>query len=396
MPFPPNKGDKVRSFNLLKFLSARFRVHLGTFIDDPDDLQHVTRILEFCASSHIARIRPRLARMRSLVGLATNEPLTMHYYRDATLARWVNEVVREEKIATAVIFSSAMAQYVDEFDGDRVVVDFVDVDSAKWTMYGKSRQWPLSALYRREGLRMLAFERAIAARIHASVFVTPAEADLFRNLAPESAPKVHCAQNGVDVDYFDPAHELSDPFPAGEESIVFTGAMDYWPNVDAVSWFAREVMPLFSSTHPHGRFYIVGMHPTPSVLALASDPRVIVTGLVPDVRPYLKHAKVVVAPLRVARGIQNKVLEAMAMERPVVVSGTAAEGLTGVRGIDFETATTAEEYALTVARLTDVERGRAMGKAARRRVISDYSWDANLAPFAALLDDGPFKGYSAG
>ena len=187
------------------------------------------------------------------------------------------------------------------------------MDSAKWSQYANSRSWPLSAIFKREGARLLAFERAVANGTEASVFVTPAEAQLFRTLAPECSTRVHHAQNGVDTDYFSPAHELPNPFATDEDAIVFTGAMDYWPNVDAVTWFARDVLPTIATQRPRARFYIVGIAPTPAVQALAQDPRVVVTGRVPDVRPYLKHARVVVAPLRVARGIQNKVLEAMAM-----------------------------------------------------------------------------------
>ena len=387
IPFPPNKGDKVRSFHLLKFLASRYRLHLGTFVDDPDDLAHVSRLDEYCASSKIVAIRPTLARIRSLTGLLTGEPLTLRYYRDASLASWVNAVVHEHRIVKAVVFSSAMAQYVVGMAGMRVVVDFVDVDSAKWDEYGRSRRWPLSAIYRREGSRLLAFERAVAAFAEASVFVTPAEAALFRTLAPESAARVRHAQNGVDVNFFAPTQDLSSPYRKDEEAIVFTGAMDYWPNIDAVSWFAQDVLPTIVAARPRARFYIVGMHPAPAVLALAGESHVVVTGLVPDVRPYLKHARVVVAPLRVARGIQNKVLEAMAMARPVVVSACAADGLSGVPGVDFETAVDAQEFARKTMGLMDDRAAAAIGAAARNRVVADYAWTANLAPFEAMLAD---------
>lgn len=385
IPFPPNKGDKVRSFNLLKFLAARYRVHLGTFIDDANDARYVEHLQKYCASSCAVPLRPRMARVRSLAGLLTDEPLTLRYYRDDALARWVRDTVHQHHIAKAVVFSSAMAQYVEAIDGLQVVVDFVDVDSAKWTTYGRSRQWPLSSIYRREGVRLLAFERAVATRASASVFVTPAEAELFRELAPESAARIRCAQNGVDVEYFDPMHDLPSPYALDEEAVVFTGAMDYWPNIDAVAWFARDVMPAILASRPKARFYVVGMHPAPAVLALASEKGVVVTGLVPDVRPYLKHARVVVAPLRVARGIQNKVLEAMAMARPVVVSTRAAEGLSGIAGVEYETAVEAGDFIAATVRLMADNGSATMGAAARRRVVADYSWSANLAPFEALL-----------
>ncbi len=386
IPFPPNKGDKVRSFNLLEFLASRYRVHLGTFVDSKDDLAHVPRLQEFCASFKVAEIRPSLARIRSLAGLLTGEALTLRYYRNAMLVEWVRSVVHEQRIAKAVVFSSAMAPYVTDMAKLRVVVDFVDVDSAKWAQYAQTRPWPLSAIYRREGTRLLEFERAVASRAAASVFVTPAEAQLFRTLAPECAPRVLYAQNGVDTAYFSPEHDLPNPFPPDENAIVFTGAMDYWPNVDAVSWFARDALPAIVARRPNARFYIVGVQPTPAVQALAKDSRIVVTGRVPDVRLYLKHARVVVAPLRVARGIQNKVLEAMAMARPVVVSAAAAGALSAVPTAEFEVAEGAPGFIEKSIALMDPERGVSVGRAARQRVLADYDWTTNLAPFASLLD----------
>ena len=387
IPFPPNKGDKVRSFHLLEFLVSRYRVHLGTFVDSRDDLVHVPRLQEFCASFKAVEIRPAVARIRSLAGLLTGEPLTLRYYRNAMLAEWVRSVVRQQQITKAVVFSSAMAPYVYNLAKLRVVVDFVDVDSAKWNQYAQTRPWPLSMIYKREGARLLAFERAVAQRAAASVFVTPAEAQLFRTLAPESAPRVRYSQNGVDTHYFSPEHDLPSPFPPGEDAIVFTGAMDYWPNVDAVSWFAQESLPAIVARRPTARFYIVGVQPTPAVQALARDARIVVTGRVPDVRPYLKHARVVVAPLRVARGIQNKVLEAMAMARPVVVSAAAAGALSAVPATEFEVVEGAPGFIEKTIALMDPERGSSMGRAARQRVLSDYDWTTNLMPFVSLLDE---------
>jgi polysaccharide biosynthesis protein PslH len=387
IPFPPNKGDKVRSFNLLRFLCKRYRVHLGTFVDDPADLAYVPEIEKMCASINAITLRPMLARLRSAVGVLTGEALTLPYYRNAALAQWIERTIHEHAISKAIVFSSAMAQYVLGHRELRVVVDFVDVDSAKWDQYGRSRSWPLSTIYGREGRRLLAFERVVAARAQASVFVTEAEANLFCSLAPECARTVHYAQNGVDTDYFAPDPKRVSPFAPNEDAIVFTGAMDYWPNIDAVTWFASEVMPRIVARRPSARFYVVGMQPAPAVMALDRDPGITVTGLVPDTRPYLQHAGVVVAPLRVARGIQNKVLEGMAMGRPVVVSAGAAEGILAANGIDFEVALDAEEFAdKSLALMDDESRSRRMGEAARARVIAAYSWSANLLPFASLVE----------
>ncbi len=396
IPFPPNKGDKVRSFHLLKFLAQRFRVHLGTFVDDASDRQYVSRLDEYCASSKVVEIHPALARIKSLTGFWTGEALTLSYYRDAALAAWVRDTVARHRIRSALVFSSAMAQYIADIEGLRTVVDFVDVDSAKWEQYGRTRPWPLSAVYEREGDRLLSFERSVAKKTDASVFVTRGEADLFRKLAPESASRVSHAANGVDTDFFSPASQLANPFPDDEEPIVFTGAMDYWPNIDAVCWFAQEVLPTIVSSRPNVRFYVVGMQPSPAVLELAKDARIIVTGRVDDVRPYLQHARVVVAPVRVARGIQNKVLEAMAMGRPVVVSAAASAALSGEPGKDFEVAADAPLFAAKTLDLMDIERGRRIGAAGRARVVADYDWAVNLAPFVGLLDGAATAHVDAG
>jgi sugar transferase (PEP-CTERM/EpsH1 system associated) len=286
-----------------------------------------------------------------------------------------------------VVFSSAMAQYVPADPNLRVVVDLVDVDSTKWTQYGNSRRWPLSVIFKREGERLLAFERAVAKRAYATVLVTPGEAELFRSLAPESASRVFYARNGVDVDFFSPQPSLPNPFAVDQEPIVFTGAMDYWPNVDAVRWFADEILPLIAQTRPNASFHIVGAHPTASVRALARNRRIFVTGRVEDVRPYLQHSRVVVAPMRVARGIQNKVLEGMAMGRPVVVSAAAAKALSVMAGRDLDIADSATEFGRKTVAAMDPRRGAAVGAAARARVMADYDWARNLAPFDSLLHD---------
>ncbi|HEX4524114.1 MAG TPA: TIGR03087 family PEP-CTERM/XrtA system glycosyltransferase [Casimicrobiaceae bacterium] len=387
IPFPPNKGDKVRSFHLLKFLASRYRVHLGTFVDDRRELAYASELQRHCASHHIAHLAPIPARIRSLASLWTGESLTERYYRDSSMAAWVNATLSRNAIGKVVVFSSAMAQYVRLNPDLRVVVDFVDVDSSKWVQYGTSRRWPLSSLFKREGERLLAFERAVAKRAYATVFVTPGEAELFRSLAPESASRVYYARNGVDVDYFSPQPSLPNPFSAGQESIVFTGAMDYWPNVDAVTWFAGEILPLIAQERPNASFHIVGANPVASVRALTRDRRVFVSGRVEDVRPYLQHSRVVVAPMRIARGIQNKVLEAMAMARPVVVAAGAAKALSALAGRELDIADGAVEFGRKTIAAMDPQRGAAVGTAARARVVADYDWSRNLAPFDSLLRD---------
>ena len=259
---------------------------------------------------------------------------------------WTDAVVRNENVRRAFVYSSPMAQYVLDLPV-RACVDFVDLDSAKWGEYASRRAWPASALYEREARRLLEYEIAVASRAETVLFVTDEERRRLADCAPDAAHRLTTLPNGVDSEYFSPARPFGSPFGPAEEAIVFTGAMDYWPNVDGAVWFAREVLPLICEKRPV-RFYVVGMNPHRAVRALAGNPAVTVTGRVPDVRPYLSHASVVVAPLRVARGIQNKVLEAMAMAKPVVATAACAGGLSARAGLEFDVAADAPGFASAV------------------------------------------------
>jgi sugar transferase (PEP-CTERM/EpsH1 system associated) len=290
--------------------------------------------------------------------------------------------VARERIDAAVVFSSSMAPYAMAHPALPMLLDLVDVDSAKWAAYAPRHRWPLSWLYRREGRQLLAFERRAALASVRTFLATAKETELFAGLAPETAPRLEAMPNGVDTAYFaeDPAR--SSPFEPGETPLVFTGAMDYWPNVDAVCWFAETVLPLLRPRWPRLRLHVVGRAPMAAVRALAQRPEadVVVTGTVPDVRPWLQHAAVVVAPLRLARGVQNKVLEAMAMARPVVAARSCVQALEATPGLDLLDADEAHEYAAAVsALLTDPARAGANGRSARACVQRHYGWDHHLA-----------------
>lgn len=398
IPYPPNKGDKLRSFNLLKQLSRYYRVHVGAFIDDEDDWRHVDAVRALGGECHFARLAPARAKLRSLPVLLGDAPLSLPYYRDAALQAWVDRLLIQRPIRQALVFSGVMAQYLEgpTYGGLRRVVDFVDVDSDKWRQYAATKSWPLNWVYRREARTLLSYERRVAAIMDASVFVSASEAALFRRLAPEAAARVWDIHNGVDTAYFDPARDYDSPYPVGESAVVFTGAMDYWANVDAVSWFAREIIPAVCRRHPSARFYIVGARPTEVVRQLAQLHGVTVTGAVQDIRPYLAHARLAVAPLRIARGVQNKVLEAMAMARPVVASPQALDGILCQMGTEV---VQAEDGTAFADRVCDILANGAddMAAAARRRVIADYSWDSNLRRFQLLLEGAvPAQGQGQG
>lgn len=389
LPYPPNKGDKVRSYNLLKHLLKNHKVFLGTFIDDPEDEQHIATLQGMCDGIHVARLEPRQAKIRSLNGLLAGEPLTLRYYRDAKLQEWVDTTCRQQKIDAAIIFCSAMAQYIEDKSRLPVLIDFVDVDSAKWTQYAPKHRWPMSWLYKREGEFLLAYEREMASQAARSFFVTDAEVRLFTQQAPECSVRVEAMCNGVDADYFSPDPARASPFSGTEIPIVFTGAMDYWPNIDAVTWFAAEVLPGLLQKYPAIRFHIVGRSPSPEVSALVGE-HIRVTGTVPDVRPYLQHAAVVVAPLRIARGIQNKILEAMAMKRPVIATTECAEPVDADKQSELLTASLPGEFIDKIeTQLNNPETATRIGQAARARVIARYSWEAHMSVIDRYLPKSP-------
>ena len=387
LPYPPDKGDKIRSYRLLRRLAERGRVRLGAFIDDEADLVHLPAVREFCAEAHVARLDPRLAKLRCLSGFATGDPLTLGYYRDRGMADWVARVLRETPPDAILVFSSAMAQYVlGRPEAPPFVMDFVDVDADKWRQYADTLAPPKSWIYRREWRRLLAFDRRVAQAALAGTFVSEPEAELFRRLAPESAHKTFAVANGVDADYFSPARDYPRLLPEGRPCFVFTGAMDYWPNVDAVVWFAEAMLPRIRTAAPDAEFWVVGANPAPAVEKLRGRPGVTVTGRVPDVRPYLAQATAAVAPLRISRGVQNKVLEAMAMARPTVVTPQALEGIDAEPGRELLLADGEAAFAEAALAVASGGIDPGMGAAARRRVNDFYSWSARLAGLDRLLD----------
>ena len=387
IPYPPDKGDKIRSWHMLKFLAARHRVHLGCFLDDEADRKHAGVFDDLCASRCLVALEPRRARVRALSGFLRAEPLTLPYYRDAALVRWINRLCATRRIDAALAFSSSMAPYlmIEDFARCRRMVDFVDVDSVKWLDYAARKKPPARWLYRREGQRLFAFERQAAGLADVASFVSAEEARLFCRLAPEVSSRVAVLSNGVDSRYFDPSLPAGAMVEIGKSAVVFTGAMDYWPNIEGVSWFAREVWPLLRSDHPDLTFHIVGAKPAPSVRALAELPGIYVTGAVPDVRPFLRAAQAVVCPLRIARGVQNKVLEAMAMAKPVIASPEALTGLDLALGQEALAASSPQDYRAALGTVLAGGRGLEIGRRARQRITRDFTWECALGGFEELL-----------
>jgi len=379
IPYPPNKGDKIRSYHLLRYLRQHYRVFLGAFIDDPQDWEYVSLLESECEGCCFVDLSPGKARIKSIVGLINGQPLTLPYYADRRMRQWVDSIVAEWQIERVIVYSSAMAQYVTRqlVSLERRVIDFVDIDSDKWRQYALKKQWPMNWVYHREANKLLAYEQSLAAIFDASLFVSSAEAAMFRSLISADHEKITYYNNGVDTDYFSPSSDFVNPYHDGDEVLVFTGAMDYWPNIDAVTWFAKEVFPEIGRIAPLARFFIVGSNPSETVKQLAKLDRVEVTGRVEDIRPYLQFARAAVAPMRIARGIQNKVLEAMAMEKPVIVSDPGFEGINAEPGKELLLANTTREFVSYIPRLV-AGAYDSLGKEARVRVKKDFSWEANL------------------
>lgn len=387
IPYPPNKGDKIRSWNFLRHLAQQYRVYLGCFIDDGDDWRHTESLRRLCQDCFFAPLAPRRARLRSLRGLFNRQPLTLPYFYDATLDRWVTEVLARPGLTRVLAYCSAMAQYIplDVRRSRRCIADVVDVDSEKWFDYADRMPKVTAWILKREGTRLRRFEQEIAGTFYRTLVATQAEQVLYRSFAAESAQQIVCVRNGVDIDYFNPDRRYDRPAQMSGTPLVFTGAMDYWPNVDGATHFVRSILPLIRSRIPDARVFIIGANPTRQVKSLHNGESVVVTGRVPDVRPFVAHAKAIIVPLRIARGVQNKILEGMAMAKPVIASAEAIAGVNGVAGLDFMVAASADEFADAVFKVTKSEIGATMGQNARKRIVTDYQWPERVREVEAMF-----------
>jgi polysaccharide biosynthesis protein PslH len=383
LPYPPNKGEKIRAFHELKQLSQWFDIHLGCLIDDPADMDHIEMVRPLCRSMHVAAIGRRTGRLRAMRGLLNGSALSVTHFQDRGLAQWVRQTMRSVRPAVTFVYSSNMAPYV--LDLPRVgtcVVDLVDVDSEKWRALAAVSSGPMQRVYRREWRKVWQLERRVACEADASILVSTAEADLFSRVAGDDHGLICSVSNGVDTDHFDPRHHFPAPFDSSVPTFVFTGTMDYPPNVDAVAWFVADILPRLPASV---RFFIVGGNPTPAVLRLGARAGVVVTGRVPDTRPYLAHATAAVAPMRIARGIQNKVLEAMAMAKATIGTSGALEGIKVTPGTEVLLADNADAFSAACQQMIDRPVADAIGRAARARVVRDYGWETALAPLRDVL-----------
>lgn len=389
-PWPPDRGDRIRSWHLFEALRQIAPVHVAALADNETDAAVARAKMEPLAASVRIAVR-RASRPASMLrAVIRRQPASLPLFYDAGLASHVRTLLASGQIGQIVAFSVQTAQYVPHDCAIPFLMDFVDVDSAKFEAYAiADRPGPMRWVHAREGRMLAAYEKSVAYSADTGLFVSEAEAALFRGRTGLDAGRIRALENGIDLVRFSPDGDwqrLSADQSGDGPLAVFTGQMDYRPNIEAVSGFAQETLPLIRRSYPDARFAIVGRAPTPEVRALADLPGVIVTGEVPDTRPWLAAATAVVAPLAVARGVQNKLLEAMAMARPVVASSGAAQGIDAEAGRDLLVAdgpiATAEAVGALIG---DLSRAAAMGHAARARMVARYSWDATLVPLADLL-----------
>ncbi len=373
IPYPPNRGDKILSWRLVERLSRQHQVTVIAFAHDEGDLAAARTLDQERRIPTVAiRYDDKLARLKALPRLLTTSSLTLGVYGSRALQREVDRRLPGTDLVYA--FSSSMGAFM--LDDPRVakVMHFAELDSDKWRQYAEREPFPRSLVYAREHKTLLRFERELAAECDENVLCTPLEQRIFQEQIPGATSTV--LQNGVDLAYFSPPADHA-PTP-GE--IVFTGVMNYLPNIDGCQFFVREVLPQIRARVPNAHFTIVGAKPTPEVTALGSEPGVTVTGFVDDVRDYLKKAQVSVAPLRIARGIQNKALEAMAMGLPVVGSTSATQGIAGTSGEHYVVADEPQAIADHVVRLLeDTAAARALGARARAYVERHHDWEINFA-----------------
>ncbi len=380
IPYPPNKGDKLRAFHIIKHLAQKHRITLLSFLDAPHEAKHVRDLEEYCSSVSTLQRSPWRSRWQTISYLAKNLPLTLGSFYSPRFKQLVEEKLQQDKYDLIFVFSSAMAQYVADYQGCPKILDMVDADSEKWRQYARYAPWWKAMVYRLEGKRLRAYEREIAAHFEVCTVVTSQEQRILKDIIPPD--KLRVVKNGAKLP---PAQNLSRE-KAHEPSLLFIGGMFYFAYIDGILHFCQKSLPLIKKRFYRLKFYIVGARPAPAIRRLAQDEQIEVTGHVLKVEPYLEKAWVYVVPLRMAPGIQNKILEAMAHELPVVATSAAVSGIEAEPGRDLLVADSPADFAAAVNKLLGDEQLRQqIGSRARRFVEENHNWSRNLQALDKII-----------
>jgi sugar transferase (PEP-CTERM/EpsH1 system associated) len=379
-PYPPKRGGKIRPFNMIRHLAGRHEVTVASLVRSEAEAEEGRGIAPYCHRFEMAQVRAPLQVLRMVARLPTPTPSSFGYFRSARLAATIDRLVRETRFDLVFVHCSSVARYVAGVSGVPKILDFGDMDSQKWLEYGECKPWPLSIGYRLEGHKLVAEEKRLARMFDVCTATTRAEWETLEGYGTGVA--TDWFPNGVDSAYFAP-----DDAPYDPDTLSFVGRMDYYPNQDCMAEFCARAWPMIRARRPAAKLLIVGADPSPAMRALGEIPGVTVTGSVPDVRGYLRRSAAMVAPLRIARGTQNKILEAMASGVPVVTTSVAAGGVDARRGEHFAVADTPDAIAAAALRLMDDPGERArLALAGRARMLSHHAWPASMARLDRIIE----------
>lgn len=379
VPFPPDRGDKITTFNEIRHLSKEHEVHVFCLGDGARDLENLPGLRDYARSVTVVPLARLTSRLRALKALLIGQPLSVAAFNEVKLHAAIRQGFEELGPDLIIVYSCNVAQYAEHFTGTPRIMQFAELDSARWGQYAARSRIPLKWIYGIEQRRFFAYETHIAHTFSHALVCTAIEKRDFERLIPGVPASL--VGNGVDLDYFRPAGRAKRP-----ASLVFTGVMDYLPNVDAVLWFCDEILPIVQKRVPEANLTICGSRPAAAVRRLGKRRGVTVTGRVPDTRPYIDQAEVFVAPLRMARGIQNKLLEALAMGLPCVASTAAWSGTLVPEGEGVLAADDPREFAEHAVRLLQDGRFRAeIARKARAAVEANYRWEGQMVSLDRVI-----------
>jgi sugar transferase (PEP-CTERM/EpsH1 system associated) len=379
-PFPPKRGGKIRPFNMIRHLHASHEVTVASLARSRAEAKEGEGIAPFCTRYEMAVVDDPVQAARMVARLPTPFPSSFGYFHSARLARSVRRLLATQRFDLVFVHCSSVAHYVEHVTNIPKVLDFGDMDSQKWLEYANYKPFPLNLGYRLEGVKLVAEEKRLARAFDLCTATTRAEWQTLEGYGTGCA--TDWFPNGVDSGFFEPAAAPYDP-----DAVVFVGRMDYYPNQQCMLEFCERTLPLLRARRPGIRLTIVGAEPSPAISRLGGLPGVVVTGTVPDVRPYVQGAAVMVAPLNIARGTQNKILESMAMGVPVVTSAVAAGGVDAIAGEHLLVAGAPAEQAEAILGVLERPEERArLARAGRERILSHHAWDKSMQRLDRIID----------